>query len=698
MKRNSIIAGGAAMSLAFVLALTSCDKNEISGSEAPVVTLETVEEGLSSVSFRITATNASEVAYVEQDDLSSVPSAKAILTAGTKVSATEAEEIVKTDCTPGETYYFAAAAVSESGEYSEVATISLTAAGTDCSFEFTINTTTDEAIVYTVVPSNENVPYIVSVLPEETYGKSSDDEIFDAISKTIAASAEAAGKELAEYIESISHKGTYGGSALGLTAETSYLLVAVGIESDGSQSSPLARESVSTTAPKVEMTFEMSVTDISSYSAHFTVKPNTNDNYIFLCQPAANYPDVHVDDPEEPGVAVKVDNTDEANKAADAYIDGVKHMLDQGMGLYQGGYDLTMDDLTSDTKYYYFAFAYEPGLGRQSDCQMWVFTTKHGYTPEEFKATIDFQTITSTTVVVDVTPENEEMYGTYWGAFAFPTADYSAQKAQDAVEDMLEEHVKLQQENGNANYTIRDAVQSILYNGIQQFLLVENLLPGTDYTFVLVPVAADGTPAANNYVVTSTFKTMSDSADGPTASVELLGYYDADAVYEANIFADMSKPSQAGAYYIAAFKVTLAEKAALCRYLVAEGSNYESEDAMIGEYDSYTEMTDDQFLTMYGDPSWTEIPAGNYEDETTAYIFVLKPYYDADNFTSPAIWGAKNTLIVMAKNDEGVWGASGRKFFYISSATGYYGQNIPEKGQVLGDVADLKSLVESLGQ
>ncbi len=693
MKRNAIIAG-TALSLACVLALSSCKKDEINASEAPTVKLEAVEQGISTVSFRITATNAAEVAYVEQDDLSSVPSARAILTAGEKAAATDVIE--KGDCTPGETYYFAAAAVSETGEYSEVATISLTAAGTDCSFEFTINTTTDEAIVYTVKPSDDNVSYVVSVLPAATFGESSDDEIFAAIVNTIAESAEESGETMAEYIESISHKGVYPGSALNLTAKTAYLLVAVGIESDGSQSSPLARESVSTTDPKVEMTFEMSVTDISSYSAHFTVEPNTNDNYIFLCQPAANYPDVNVDDPAEPGVAVEVDNTDEANKAANAYIEGVKHMLDQGMGLYQGGYKLTMDDLTSDTKYYYFAFAYEPGLGRQSDCQMWVFTTKHGYTPEEFKATIDFQTITSTTVVVDVTPENEEMYGTYWGAFAFPTADYSAQKAQDAVSDMLEEHVKLQQENGNANYTIQDAVQSILYNGKQQFLLVENLLPGTDYTFVLVPVHADGTPADNNYVVTSTFKTMSDSADGPTASVELLGYYDADEVYEANIFPVMSQPSQAGAYYIAAFKVTLAETAVRCRYYVMEGGNYESEDAMIGEWDTYMEKTDDQFITQIGDSQWTDIPEGNYLDGTTAYIFVLKPYYDADNFTSPAIWGAKNTLIVMAKNDEGVWGASGRKFFYISSATGYYGQNIPEKGQVLGDVDELKSLVESL--
>ena len=696
MKRNSIIAG-VVMSLAGVLALCSCKKEEIKVANVPTVKLEVGEETLTSVSFRITATNASEVAYVEQDDLSAVPSARAILTAGKKVSAAEAQEITIKECTPGETYYFAAAAVSESGEYSEVATIELTAAGTNCTFDIVINTSTDEAIVYTVTPSDDNVSYITSILPAESYGKSTDDEIFEAILNTVKETAEKNDQSLADYITSIWRKGEYGGTTSGLAAETGYIFVAVGIESDGSQSSLLAKETVSTTAAEPEMTFEMSVSDITSYSAYISVKPSSdNSNYVYLCQPAINYPNVNVDTPEL-GQMFKVTDQAEANKAADAYIASTGHLLDQEMGLYRGSYNFTMDDLASDTRYFYFAFAYEPRLGRQSDCQMWVFTTKHGYTPGEFDATIDIQTTTSTTVVIDVTPKDEGMYGTYWGAFAFPTADYTVEAAQDAVTDMLEAHVDQQHEAGIKGYTIQDAVQSILYNGMQDFLLIENLTPGTDYTLVLVPVYIDGTFAENDNVVTTTFKTNSDSAGGPAATVDLIGYYDADEVYEANII-DMSQPSQAGAYYIAAFKVTLAEKAALCRYLVAEGSNYESEDAMIGEYDSYTEMTDDQFLTMYGDPSWTEIPAGNYENETTAYIFVLKPYYDADNFTSPAIWGAKNTLIVMAKNDEGVWGASGRKFFYISSATGYYGQNIPEKGQVLSPVSDLVDLVNNLNE
>ena len=695
MKRNLIIAGGAAMSLAFVLALTSCDKNEISGSEAPVVTLETVEEGLSSVSFRITATNASEVAYVEQDDLSSVPSAKAILTAGTKVSATEAEEIVKTDCTPGETYYFAAAAVSESGEYSEVATISLTAAGTDCSFEFTINTTTDEAIVYTVVPSNENVSYVVSVLPAETFGDSSDDEIFAAIVDAIEESAEESGETMAEYIESISHKGAYGGSALGLTAETSYLLVAVGIESDGSQGSPLVKETVSTTAPKVEMTFEMSVSDITSYSAYLSINPNTNDNYVFLCQPANSYPEVDVPDPEEPGVAVKVEDQEAANLAAETYVAGVGHLLNQGMGLYSGGYKLTMSDLASDTKYYYFAFAYEPGLGIQSDCQMWVFTTLHGYTPEEFDADIQLNTIASTTIEFDVIPKEEGMYGTYWYALAVPTAEYDMEKCQDQVVQMLEDYVKQQQEAGNENYSIYDAVSSVLFNGAQEFMLISDLTPGTDYTLVLVPFANDGTPA-DNHVVTKEFTTMADASEGPATTVELVGYYDADEAYELGIFEGMTKPKAEDSYYIAAFKVTLDDSAVLCRYYDdAIGNNYESEDAAINDWDTYFEKSDDEYLTSLGDASWNVIPEGNYADANTAYIFLREAYYD--RWDVDIIGATRHTLIVMSQNEAGVWGKSGRKFFYINSPLAE-ASNKPDKGQVLSDINELKSLVESLGQ
>ena len=400
-------------------------------------------------------------------------------------------------------------------------------------------------------------------------------------------------------------------------------------------------------------------------------------------------------DPEEPGVAVKVEDQEAANLAAETYVAGVGHLLNQGMGLYSGGYNLTMSDLASDTKYYYFAFAYEPGLGIQSDCQMWVFTTLHGYTPEEFDADIQLNTIASTTIEFDVIPKEEGMYGTYWYALAVPTAEYDMEKCQDQVVQILEDYVKQQQEAGNENYSIYDAVSSVLFNGAQEFVLINDLTPGTDYTLVLVPFANDGTPA-DNHVVTKEFTTMADASEGPATTVELVGYYDADEAYELGIFEGMTKPKAEDSYYIAAFKVTLDDSAVLCRYYDdAIGNNYESEDAAINDWDTYFEKSDDEYLTSLGDASWNVIPEGNYADANTAYIFLREAYYD--RWDVDIVGATRHTLIVMSQNEAGVWGKSGRKFFYINSPLAE-ASNKPDKGQVLSDINELKSLVESLGQ
>ena len=87
MKRNIFALAGAGLAVASLAIFTSCEENKL--EETPTVTLEKVSEDLNSVSFSVSATNASEVAYVQQEDLTSVPSAKGIITAGVKVSASE---------------------------------------------------------------------------------------------------------------------------------------------------------------------------------------------------------------------------------------------------------------------------------------------------------------------------------------------------------------------------------------------------------------------------------------------------------------------------------------------------------------------------------------------------------------------------------------------------------------------------------
>ena len=111
------------VSLALVMLLvTSCTKEEI--EVAPEVSLEPVASEMTSVTFRITSENAVDAAYIRLKDLTQVPSARAILAGGEKVPV-PGQDVVLSGLTPGETYYMAAAAVSEGEVYSEVKTLEM---------------------------------------------------------------------------------------------------------------------------------------------------------------------------------------------------------------------------------------------------------------------------------------------------------------------------------------------------------------------------------------------------------------------------------------------------------------------------------------------------------------------------------------------------------------------------------------------
>ena len=635
MKRNPVIAG-AVFALASILAITSCKKEEIATASTPQVKLEVVSEGLTSVSFSISATNASEVAYVRQDNLSSLPSAKAILTAGTKVSADEAQEIEITDCTPGETYYVAAAAVSESGEYSEVVTLSMTAAGTDCSFEVSIGTLTDKAITYTVTPSVETLPYVVSILSGETYENASDDEVFAAIGESMASSAEEAGQSLSDYISTISRKGVFDGSVSGLTKLTKYVIVVVGIDTDGTQTTPMYRNTITTTDEKPQMKFSLSVTDITAYSAHISVNPTPeNSNYWFVTELASKYPDVNVE--TTPGEAVLA-SVEDANKVADEYIKN-ETLLNSVSG-YMGSYDLPGFSLVSDTKYYLIAFAWEPGLGRQSDCAMIAFETEHGVVPEEFDATINIASITATMVKAEVTP-TEESNGILWTAVAIPTAEYSVDAAQAAVQEMIDAQYKLQIEH-NPAYTKADAASSICFQGQELYTEVPGLEPETAYTLAIVPVANDGT--AVKHAVTAEFTTIAEPTAVADCTIEKFGYYSTAEANEKGLFPTIYPVNQTK--YVIAYTITKGENVTKCEYQVVGGD--------------YTTRTDEYAVDDYI-YSWgvKEIPMEDFDADGTNHLVLFGADYDTQYYDY--------TLVVYTYDKEGNRSASKREYIKVIS-------------------------------
>lgn len=651
-------------------ALTSCEQTPDELEDAPVVTLERVSEELTSVTFRISATNAEKVAYLKQDNLSSVPSARAIVTAGTEVSASGSQDVTLEDCTPGEQYYVVAAAISESGKYSEVATLSLTAAGTDCTFTIEIVSELDEAVSYIVSPSDDQVSYLTSVLPASTYGEASDEKIFSDIIASISASAEAAGQSLSEYLAANANKGQKQIVFDNLTPETNYVVVAVGVDAEGVQSTPVARETAATIAEIPEMTFELSVTDITAYSAHFSVIPSDdNSRYVWIYANASNFPDVTY--PSTPDGLSQED----ANKIADKHIEGQKGYLDAGYGLSTGSqsYDLP---LSSDTKFYLFAFAYEPGLGRQSDCKAIAFETLHGFAADEFDVDVTFKTITSTTISASVATKDEGMNGTYWGATAIPKAEYDKQDALDYVDKMIEDQVTMQVEAGNVNYTRADAVESlvsqyVMFLGPEETIDVMNLTPDTEYYLAIIPVTSGG--EVTETVRTYEFATLSSSDQGPSCDIELVGMYNADKVAELGIFNNFT-PQYENTYYIAALKVTKGEGAAKVQYASSMGGDFTDPD---GNPEGY--WTDDWYMNIL---QWTEIPQENFDENGVAYIFLLQVYY---NVFTPVV-GNQITTIAIAADDAGTWGESGRVFYYANDTS----------DAQLGDPNELKALVDKL--
>lgn len=654
MKRNSIIAG-VVMSLAGVLALCSCKKEEIKVANVPTVKLEVVEETLTSVSFRITATNASEVAYVEQDDLSAVPSARAILTAGKKVSAAEAQEITIKECTPGETYYFAAAAVSESGEYSEVATIKLTAAGTACSFELEVLGATDTRISYQVTPDDDDVKYIVSFLPKSEYTDASDDEIYSAIYSSIEKKAAEAGTSLEEYIGSNSHNGLYQGYVEGLTAETEYLIVVVGINPDGTQNTAIVKDEAATTAVVPEMTFEISVTEIEATSAHIKITPSDLESpFYYEIVLASKYPDLTADE------------------IADELIKIYAAQFNAGQALYTGIQDwdkASINWLLSDSKYYLVVFAYTPGIGKTSACAMYEFETKHGVKAEELEGKVNFKSITATMISAEFVP-NEGLESIFYGAIAFPAEGYTDAAATEAMQKQIDDYVESQREK-NPSFTKAEALSYICFVGANYYLDVMGLIPDTEYKLAIIPV--ENTGDASTKVLTFDFKTSTDVASDATCTAELIGVYDAEELYALGIVEGMSKPEPDASYY-AAVKVTKNDAVKYCQYYAAVGDYRDTEDEF---------KTDDYLLSWSG---WKELKMEDFDENNATYLLLKYDYYNGPKY------GSDITLLVIGRDSEdpqdgtGVWGKSSRIYIKVNDKTD------PQ----LGDPEDLKEFLESM--
>ena len=370
------------------MSVFSCKKDEV--KTVPTVSVEFVSSGMTSATLSITSENANELAYMMLNDAAEVPSARGILTAGTKIQV-PGGDVTVSDLVAGETYHIAAAAVSENGEYSEVATLEFGTSGQNCSFDIDVISATDKSISYSVVPSMDNVDYYVAALEFSVYGDSDDEAIYEAVAESAAQAASAAGISLQEYLSQNLHRGEYSGVVSELVPETEYLLTVFGMSSeDASPTTPLSRIETSTVPETPELTFGLEYSDVTTTTVHLKVTPsNKTAQFIFLCLPSANFPDLTEDD---------------ADEIAQRYVDGVKSYLDEGIGLYTGDQDVPNFSIMQNTEYYFFAFGYTPGVGISSKCELVSFMSERGVVPEDFEAEIIIDATTAKRISARVVP------------------------------------------------------------------------------------------------------------------------------------------------------------------------------------------------------------------------------------------------------------------------------------------------------
>ena len=454
------------------MSVFSCKKDEV--KTVPTVSVEFVSSGMTSATLSITSENANELAYMMLNDAAEVPSARGILTAGTKIQV-PGGDVTVSDLVAGETYHIAAAAVSENGEYSEVATLEFGTSGQNCSFDIDVISATDKSISYSVVPSMDNVDYYVAALEFSVYGDSDDEAIYEAVAESAAQAASAAGISLQEYLSQNLHRGEYSGVVSELVPETEYLLTVFGMSSeDASPTTPLSRIETSTVPETPELTFDLEYSDVTTTTVHLKVTPsNKTAQFIFLCLPSANFPDLTEDD---------------ADEIAQRYVDGVKSYLDAGIGLYTGDQDVPNFSIMQNTEYYFFAFGYTPGVGISSKCELVSFMSEKGVVPEDAKESVE-----------------------------------------QAIVDYYNQQVEF-----NPTYSMLDAVTAVCDRG-EGWFEPSGLTPETEYTVAAVSVSNEGVAAK---VLTATATTGSEDVSAATFTSTFVKVYDGNEALEAGLFAD----------------------------------------------------------------------------------------------------------------------------------------------------------------
>lgn len=339
-----------------------------------------------------------------------------------------------------------------------------------------------------------------------------------------------------------------------------------------------------------ELTFELSVTNITAVGANVKVIPSDESKtFIWLCQPTSAYEGMN------------------GQQIAEQYVATFKDMLDRGMGLYTGKQEYDGYSLLPETEYFLIAFGYNQGISSAIYEQR--FSTPAGNDPETLECEITFPEIQAERATFNVVPNDNTIY---YFCGAFVKEDYTDEAARQLAESVIEENYKMQTEY-NPNYPIEQVVENTCYHGEENREL-SPLYGQTEYTFFIVPVTTKGKAASK--VITKDFTTAEAKYSDAEVTAEYLGSFDFTELKNAGHFTDYNYGTDK---IVMAFKLNANEYTELVKYKLWYGP---------------TEATDSDLISWI-DPYW-DGDRTKEELKTDFIVFIVNQYYNSVTFLSIA--------------------------------------------------------------
>ncbi len=593
----------------FPMWFTSCVKPDEAASSVPSITIEEPTTDLTSVTFTVKAENASDAAYLlYASDESYEPAAGDIFSNGTRIPADEPSTQTVNDLEPNTSYTIAAVAKNSLGEYSKIATATVSTTPSEglYSFEVSVSDVTDVTAHVKVTPSDGNASYVVDWVGAGTYEGMTGDEIYAEYYRIFNGTAINSGKDLKDVLAENLSTGVFDETLTELLPLTDYELVVFGMDPEKGFLTSDVQLVPFKTAEQV-LTLDVRVENITAKSADVYVYPsNDEDTFIWLCEPVNKYPGMSLEE------------------IAETYTANNKMYLDMYMGLYTGAQEYPGYELMPGVDYYILAYGYEPGVGISTDVEGEFFSALPGGDIETFSAEINITNTQGERIDYTVVPNDETIY---YLPGCMKTSEYS----DDLVKTDVAEYIKSYWEQNltyNPAYSIEEAVDVLCYTGTVE-LYASPLEPETDYTIFAVPVNSKG--ETGSIVISKQATTPDMGYSDANVTSEYIGAWDAKVLQDAGYFTDQDLTNQ----YVMAYRITVSPTC---------------ETVKIKAWNGQTELTDQELIDII-EPYWDLVYTGEDVDKLK-YVYTLTPNY----------WPGGQTLCTLGFDADGVRAAMGRTY------------------------------------